>query len=101
MAFGMSFVWSMIFLIKYGGQVESEVYRFNPAGARGSGFEAAAGAMAAAPPAPHAAGPSWRAGRGLRRGRLAAPLRGQPLHLKRTIPAPPFHNNNPQTTCSC
>ncbi|GBF93961.1 derlin [Raphidocelis subcapitata] len=31
MAFGMSFVWSMIFLIKYGGQVESEVYRFNPA----------------------------------------------------------------------
>jgi hypothetical protein len=33
MAFGMSFVFNMLFLIKYGGNLESEVFRFNPAGA--------------------------------------------------------------------
>lgn len=32
MPFGMSFVFMMLFLIKYGGNLESEVYRFNPAG---------------------------------------------------------------------
>ena len=33
MAFGMPFVFNMIFLIKYGGNLESETFRFNPAGA--------------------------------------------------------------------
>jgi hypothetical protein len=29
----MPFVFMMLFLIKYGGNLESEVFRFNPAGA--------------------------------------------------------------------
>lgn len=33
MPFGMTFVFFMLFLLKYGANLESEVYRFNPAGA--------------------------------------------------------------------
>jgi hypothetical protein len=32
MAFSMGFVFNMVFLIKYGGSLETEVFRFNPAG---------------------------------------------------------------------